>query len=57
MILLTVDEIIGMHAKLISKTGSSDGLHDLGLLESAIYSAQMSFGDGELYPTTTEKAA
>lgn len=57
MILLTVDEIIGLHAKLISKTGGSDGLRDLGLLESAVYSAQMSFGDEELYPTTTEKAA
>lgn len=57
MILLTVDEIIGLHTKLISKTGGSDGLRDLGLLESAVYSAQMSFGEEELYPTTTEKAA
>ena len=57
MILLTVDEIIGLHTKLISKTGGSDGLRDRGLLESAVYSAQTSFGDEELYPTTTEKAA
>lgn len=57
MILLTVDEIIGLHTKLISKTGGSDGLRDLGLLESAVYSAQTSFGDEELYPTTMEKAA
>ena len=40
MILLTVDEIIGLHSKLIAKTGGSDGLRDLGLLESAVYSAQ-----------------
>ena len=57
MILLTVDEIIGLHSKLIAKTGGSDGLRDLGLLESAVYSAQTSFGEEELYPTTAEKAA
>ena len=57
MILLTVDEIIGLHSKLIAKTGGSDGLRDLGLLESAAYSAQTSFGEEELYPTTAEKAA
>ncbi|MBQ1955740.1 MAG: type II toxin-antitoxin system death-on-curing family toxin [Clostridia bacterium] len=57
MILLTVDEIIDLHSKLIAKTGGSDGLRDLGLLESAIYSAESSFGSEELYPTVTEKAA
>lgn len=57
MILLTVDEVIELHTKLIAKTGGSDGLRDLGLLESAVYSAQSSFGDEELYPTTPEKAA
>lgn len=57
MILLTVDEIIELHTKLIARTGGSDGLRDLGLLESAVYSAQTSFGDEELYPTTSEKAA
>lgn len=57
MILLTVDEIIELHGKLVAKTGGSDGLRDLGLLESAVYSAQMSFGDEEVYPTVTEKAA
>ena len=36
MILLTVDEIIGLHTRLIAKTGGSDGLRDLGLLESAV---------------------
>ena len=57
MILLTVDEIIELHTKLMARTGGSDGLRDLGLLESAVYSAQTSFGDEELYPTTSEKAA
>ena len=57
MILLTVDEITQLHAKLIARTGGSDGLRDVGLLESAVYSAQTSFGDKELYPTTYEKTA
>lgn len=57
MILLTVDEIIGLHTKLIAKTGGSDGLRDMGLLESAVYSAQSSFGDEEQYPTMPQKTA
>lgn len=57
MILLTVDEIISLHTKLISKTGGSDGLRDRGLLESAVYSAMGGFGDEEAYPTIEEKVA
>lgn len=57
MILLTVDEIISLHTKLISKTGGSDGLRDRGLLESAVYSVMGGFGDEEAYPTIEEKAA
>ena len=57
MILLTVDEIIGLHEKLVYATGGSDGLRDRGLLESAVYSAAASFGDMELYPSVEEKAA
>ena len=51
MILLTADEIINLHTKLITKTGGSDGLRDRGLLESAVYSAMGGFGDEEAYPT------
>ena len=57
MILLTVDEIINLHSKLVAKTGGSDGLRDRGLLESAVYSAMGGFGDEEAYPTIEEKAA
>ena len=31
MILLTVDEIIELHTKLILKTGGTDGLRDAGV--------------------------
>ncbi|MBE6717135.1 MAG: type II toxin-antitoxin system death-on-curing family toxin [Ruminococcaceae bacterium] len=56
MMLLTVEEIKGLHGKLIARTGGSDGLRDENLLESAVYSALASFGNEECYPTTEEKA-
>ncbi|MBQ2691028.1 MAG: hypothetical protein IJF53_02615 [Clostridia bacterium] len=57
MIILSVEEIIELHAKMVSRTGGSAGLRDIGLLESAVYSAQAAFGDEEVYPTAEEKAA
>lgn len=57
MMLLTVDEIIALQEKVIAKTGGSYGLRDRGLLESAVYSANSSFGDVEVYPSLEEKAA
>ncbi len=57
MIILTVEEIIELQNKLIEKTGGSHGLLNKGLLESAIFSAQGSFGENEAYPTIEEKAA
>ena len=57
MIILTVDEIISIHSLLCRKTGGSDGLRDRGLLESAVYSAEMTFGGAEVYPTLEEKCA
>lgn len=58
MISLTVNEIIKIHKKLILKTGGLDGgVRDIGLLESAIASANNTFGDVEQYPSIEEKAA
>ena len=57
MILLTTEEIISIHSKLILKTGGLDGIRDKGLLESAIYSANSSFDDVEQYKTIEEKSA
>ncbi|MEG1448350.1 MAG: type II toxin-antitoxin system death-on-curing family toxin [Oscillospiraceae bacterium] len=57
MILLTVEEIISIHSKLISKTGGLDGIRDIGLLESAVFSANNSFNDIEQYPTIIEKSS
>ena len=57
MILLTIDEIMELHQKLVTATGGSAELRDRGLLESAVYSAEASFEDVEIYPTIEEKAA
>lgn len=57
MILLTVDEIIMLHNKLLAATGGFPGLRDRGLLESAVFSINASFEDVERYPTIEEKAA
>lgn len=54
---LTPAELRKLHTLLTAKTGGSDGLRDLGLLESAVCSADMSFGGQEVYLTTEEKAA
>lgn len=57
MILLTVDEIIMLHEKLLTATGGLPGLRDRGLLESAVFSVNASFEEVEQYPTVEEKAA
>ena len=57
MILLTVEEILSLHEKLIDKTGGSQGIRDMGLLESDVYSTETSFDDIEEYPSVEEKAA
>ncbi|WP_321018795.1 type II toxin-antitoxin system death-on-curing family toxin [Eisenbergiella porci] len=57
MINLTIDEITYLHEKLIQNTGGMSGIRDIGMLESAVYSAMQSFGDEEVYPTPIERAA
>lgn len=57
MILLTVEEVQRFHTRLIQKTGGSDGVRDMGLLESSVYSANAGFDGYELYPEVEQKAA
>jgi len=57
MIILTTDEIIEIHNKLIQVTGGSHGIRDMGLLESAVLGCTQTFGGEELYPTIIEKAS
>ena len=57
MKILTKDQIVLLHSKLIDETGGSDGLRDEGLLDSAILAPFQSFGGKDLYPTALEKGA
>lgn len=57
MILLTIDEIIMLHEKLLKVTGGLSGLRDRGLLESAVLGVDAGFDGIEHYPSAEEKAA
>ena len=57
MIILTSGEVIKLHEKLITATGGSPGIRDIGLLESAVLGCYQTFGGQDLYPTVVEKAA
>lgn len=57
MIVLSKQQILLLHSQLISETGGSDGLRDVGLLESAINSPFRQFGNEDLYPTIQQKAS
>ena len=57
MIKLTKEQILMLHSDLIKKTGGSDGIRDIGLLESALETPFQSYGGEELYPSIQAKAA
>ena len=54
---LTVEQVLFIHARLISETGGMHGLRDLGLLQSAVARQQSTFDGQDLYPTLFLKAA
>jgi death on curing protein len=53
---LSLAEVLKLHDSIISETGGSHGLRDLGLLESALGQPQQTFGGENLYPTLAAKA-
>jgi len=57
MKILTVEHIIELHSELISSTGGSMGIRDIGLLESAVNAPFSSFDSNPFYPTIETKAA
>ena len=57
MISLTVEEIVSLQEKLIDKCGGIRGVRDIGMVESAVYSAMQSFGGQEVYGTPEKRAA
>jgi len=57
MIILTTEEVIEIHEKLIVATGGSPGLRDVELLESSILGCTQTFDGVDIYPTVIEKAS
>ena len=54
---LSLAEVLKLHGLIIAKSGGSDGLRDLGMLESALGQPRQTFGGEDLYPSLTSKAA
>ena len=54
---LTAEQVLFLHARLITETGGSHGLRDLGLLQSAIARPQASFEGMNMYPDLFTQAA
>jgi death-on-curing protein len=55
--LLTGEEVLYLHHRLIEETGGSHGVREVGLLQSAIQAPMSGFGDQEFYPSLFDKAA
>jgi death-on-curing protein len=55
--LLTLEEILIIHDRVIRQFGGSHGVRDVGLLQSAIERPKAGFGDFEAYPDIFMKAA
>lgn len=54
---LPLEEVIYIHSEVVRASGGSDGIRDMGLLESAVNAPFQSFGGYDVYPTIYEKAA
>lgn len=54
---LTPQQILAIHDRMIKLFGGSNGIRDLGLLESAAARPQASFDGVDMYETIFEKSA
>ena len=50
-------QLLYLYQQIIQQSGGTIGLRDEGLLESAVYRPQASFGGQDLYPDLFSKAA
>lgn len=57
MKVLTVEQVIELHTRLIQATGGLDGVRNIGLIESSLSSAFSTYFGVEKYPSIEEKAA
>ena len=54
---ISIDYILKLHEKLISATGGSNGIRDIGLLKSAIENSKSTFTGEDLYKSIEEKCS
>lgn len=54
---LSVEQVLIIHEALIKRYGGSHGIHNRGLLESAVFRPQASAFRQDAYPTLFEKCA
>lgn len=57
MIKFSQEKVLLLHRILLEETGGSEGIRDIGLLDSALEAAYATFDGKELFPTKEEKAA
>ena len=57
MIILSKEQVLGLHTSLIEATGGCDGIRNEGMLDSALNNPFQSFDGKELYPSIQAKAA
>lgn len=57
IIYLSLDELLIIHTDQIERYGGSHGIRDIGLIESALYRPQSSFGGDDLYSNIFDKGA
>lgn len=57
MMVLSKEQVLQLHANLIEATGGSTGVHDEGMLDSALNNPFQSFGGNGLYSGIHTKAA
>ncbi|MDY6054110.1 MAG: type II toxin-antitoxin system death-on-curing family toxin [Anaerovibrio sp.] len=54
---LLLADILAFHDELEKEFAMESGIHDMGLLESAVHAPFQTFGSQDLYPDTYDKAA
>lgn len=52
---INIEEVVVFHRKIIDKTGGTFGIRDLGLIESALNKALLTFDGQDLYKELEEK--
>lgn len=53
---LTPQQVLYIHNQVVKRTGGSQGVRDVGLVEAAVFRPQASFGREDLYPMVFLKA-